>query len=158
MLGSDLFRAVGILAATAAGAAALAGFAPELRAAGVLPAPAERQVLVYTVIEMTEHFDARRACPLDLGSARAKIEGQIDRLGFQPVYSPIADGPGVLTHEFLAEHPASAGGCTWQVAALLNGRATPASRDHAGEPLSALDRLAPDLSRLLAERPAAPAS
>ena len=64
MLGSDLFRAAGLLAATAAGAAALAGFAPELRAAGVLPAPAGRETLVYTVIEMTERFDTRRACPL----------------------------------------------------------------------------------------------
>lgn len=160
MLGSDLFRAAGLLAATAAGAAALAGFAPELRAAGVLPAPAGRETLVYTVIEMTERFDTRRACPLDLDTARHKIERQIDRLGFQPVYSPIADGPDVLTHEFLAEHDVSApaSACAWQVAALLNGRMTPASRDIDGQPLSAVDRLTPALTHLLADRSAAPSS
>jgi len=162
MLGSDLFRAAGLLAATAAGAAALAGFAPELRAAGVLPAPAERETLVYTVIEMTERFDTRRACPLDLDTARQKIERQIDRLGFQPVYSPIADGPDVLTHEFLAERnvgiPAAAPACAWQVAAMLNGRMTPASRDIDGQPLSAVDQLTPALTHLLADRSAAPSS
>ena len=162
MVGSDLFRAAGLLAATAAGAAALAGFTPELRAAGVLPAPAEREALVYTVIEMTERFDTRRACPLDMNTARQKIERQIDRLGFQPVYSPIAGGPDVLTHEFLAERDVSpqagAQACAWQVAALLNGRVTPASRDIDGQPLSAVDRLTPELAQLFADDGPAPSS
>lgn len=149
MLASDVFRAATALAAALAGAVALSAWAPELRAAGLLPAAAEPPELVYTVIDVTESVRARRACPLDLAAARDRIERRLGRMGVAPVYSPIAEGPGVLTHEIAAD---AGPACRWTVTARLNGRTTPARRDEPGAPLSSLEAVASDLAPLLPAR------
>jgi|GEM_PF-2412156 len=147
MFRSDVFRAAGALALALAGAVALSAWAPELRAAGLLPELAERPELVYTVIDVTESVRARQACPLDMAAARDRIEHQLHRLGVAPVYSPIAEGPGVLTHEIEADaEPTS---CRWTVTARLNGHATPPRRDGPGAPLSSLEAVATDVRPLL---------
>jgi len=146
MFRSDVFRAAGALGLSLAAAVALSAWAPELRAAGLLPEPAERPELVYTVIDVTESVRARQACPLDLATARDRIERRLVRMGVAPVYSPIAEGPGVLTHEIEADaEPA----CRWTVTARLNGRTTPARSDRADAPLSSLEAVAADVRPLL---------
>ena len=146
MFRSDVFRAACALGLSLAGAVALSAWAPDLRAAGILPAPAEPPELVYTVIDVTESVRARQACPLDMAAARDRIERQLGRLGVAPVYSPIAEGPGVLTHEVeAAAEPA----CHWTVTARLNGHTTPERRDGPDAPLSSLEAIAADVRPLL---------
>jgi hypothetical protein len=152
MFRSDVVRAASALALSLAGAVALTGFAPELRAAGLLPEPADRPDLIYTVIDMTESVETRRACPLDLEAAQSRIEASLVRLGVDPVYSPIAEGPDVLTHEVRADRTET---CRWTVLARLNGRATAERRDTGRTPLSSLDGIGHDVRPLLVS-PAAP--
>lgn len=146
MFRSDVFRAASALGLSLAAAVALSAWAPELRAAGLLPEPAARPELVYTVIDVTESVRARQACPLDLAAARERIEPRLARLGVAPVYSPIAEGRDVLTHEVAAE---AAPACRWTVTARLNGRTTPVRQDGPGAPLSSLDAVADDIRPLL---------
>ena len=162
MFRSDLIRATGVLGVALAAGIALAAYAPELREAGVLPRAVAgtdlaRPELVYTIINVTESLSARQACPLDLDLARPRIEARLAGLGVTPVFSPIAEGPDVLTHEVMADTAPLAGTtqtCRWTAVALLDGRRTPQHRDQGGSALSSLDAVALDVAAWLDATPA----
>lgn len=142
MILSDVVRAVGVLATALAGAAGLSVFSPELRAAGLLPQPADRPELVYSIVNVTESMAARQTCQLDLEAARRKIDAKLAGNGVAPVFSPIAEGPGVLLHEVSAEM--SGASCRWTATARLDGRSTPLRSDR-GTALSSLDAVGRDV-------------
>ncbi|WP_300545349.1 hypothetical protein [Maricaulis sp.] len=137
MMRLDVFRALAALAGTLTGAVALTAFAPELRSAGLLPAPADRPELVYTLINVTEELAARRACPLDLEAAKVRVETGLGP-GVRPVYSPIADGPDILVHEMTARHENDI--CRWTAVVHLGGRQSGPHADDPAASLSSLER------------------
>jgi len=164
MFRSDLIRATGVLGVALAAGIALAAYAPALREAGILPpagarADIERPELVYTIINVTESLSARQACPLDLDLARPRIETRLAGSGVIPVFSPIAEGPDVLTHEVMADTARSSSTmqtCQWTALALLEGQRTALHRDQGGAALSSLDAVAHDVAAWLDAAPATP--
>ncbi|WP_339745397.1 hypothetical protein [uncultured Maricaulis sp.] len=150
---SDWQRALtALLLATGLGTG-LAGFAPELRATGLVaarPAAAETELL-YSIVNITEDLGARSACPLDLAAARARIETGLRAQALKPVFSPVAEGPGVLTQEIAAQRIAADRGtiCGWTASAHFNGRRGPLRRDRAGHSYSSLEAASHDVPPLL---------
>jgi len=129
MIKSDGLRAFGAVLVSVCLGAGLVHAAPQLREAGFLPAatltPAisePQQELVYAIINMTEEMDARMACPLDLGLARSRVEAGLKDKAVHPVYSPIAQGPDVLTHEISARLNTEKSECLWTTVTLYAGR------------------------------------
>ncbi len=120
LLQSDWVRAGGALGVTMSAATYIIS-APTT----VDTAPVSGPV-VYSILHMTERMADRRACPLDMGLARARIEQQHATSGLTLQYSPLADGPDVLLHEFSAEHTASGSGtpasCAWTIQITYQGR------------------------------------
>ncbi|WP_417481616.1 hypothetical protein [Maricaulis sp.] len=152
-MNSDWQRALAALLLATGLGAGLAGFAPELHETGLIPRPrpvAETE-LVYSIVNLTEDMDARTACPLDLAAARARIEAGLRAHALKPVFSPIAEGPGVLTQEVAAQ-PISAGDatvCGWTASVSLNGRRGPLRRDREGQSYSSLEAASRDVEPLL---------
>tara|TARA_R110000868_G_scaffold92734_2_gene257208 strand:- start:4049 stop:4525 length:477 start_codon:yes stop_codon:yes gene_type:complete len=151
---SDFGRAVMALLLASACAAGLTAFAPELREAGLLPAPAQPEPeLVYSIVNITEDFQARTACPLDLAAARARIEAGLRAQALKPVFSPIAEGPGVFTQEVIARPIAGNGTmvCGWAAHATFNGQRGPLRHDREGHSYSGLEAASLDARPLLAQ-------
>ncbi len=149
---SDRVRALGALLGAAAFAVGLTAFAPQLRGAGILPQQALVEAeLLYSIVNLTEDLSARSACPLDLAAARARIETGLRAHALQPVFSPIAEGPGVLTQEIAAQWiPAESGnGCGWTASASFNGRRGPVRHDLDGHSYSSLEAASRDVPPLL---------
>ncbi len=117
---SDWIRAGGALAVAMSAAAGIVG---AQTTAEVAPAD---DAVVYSILHMTERMADRQACPLDLGEARARIEQHHATSGLTLEYSPLADGPDVLLHEFSAEHTAidtsPTGRCAWTIQISYQGR------------------------------------
>lgn len=132
---SDVFRASSAVLLAALGGAGLVQAAPGLRDAGVLPAPAPAREIVYTVINLTESFDAHSACPLDIETMRAGTAEELAGARVVPVYSPIADGPDVLTHE--VEARLEDGHCRWEARFLYQGASHARAADALQHGLSA---------------------
>lgn len=147
----DHWRAIGALGVSAAFAAGLVLVAPQVRAAGGAINPVEAE-LVYTIINVTEDLAARSACPLDLASARHRAEAGLHAAELNPVFSPIADGPGVLMHEVEAEWVSREAGtpCRWASRARLDGQHGPVRRDAPGRSYSSLEAASRDARPLLA--------
>lgn len=148
---SDWRRALAALLLTTGLAAGLAGFAPELRENGLLPAPQPETELLYSIVNLTEDLHARTACPLDLAAARARVEAGLRAQALKPVFSPIAEGPGVLMQEVAAQRVASVDGtvCGWTANAAFNGRRGPVRRDRDGHSYSSLEAASRDVEPLL---------
>lgn len=149
---SDWRRALTALLLTAGLGAGLTGFAPELREKGLLPAAQPETELLYSIVNLTEDLHARTACPLDLAAARARVEAGLRAQALKPVFSPIAEGPGVLMQE-VAARPISAGDgtvCGWTASAALNGRRGPVRHDRDGHSYSSLEAASRDVEPLLA--------
>ncbi len=120
---SDSFRAVlAVLGAFALAVAAVKA-APWLRQQGYLPTPEER---LYTIINLTEDPEAFIACPLNEAAWRDQIEAQLAQNFVKGVFSPIADGPDVMTHELEARHSPEAG-CEWHRHIRFMGETTRAA-------------------------------
>ena len=150
---SDFGRAAMALLLAGACGGGIAAFAPELRVAGLLPAPANESELVYSIVNITEDLGARTACPLDLATARARIEAGLRAQALKPVFSPIAEGPGVFTQEVIAQ-PIAANGtlvCGWAANASFNGQRGPLRRDRDGHSYSSLEAASLDARPLLAQ-------
>lgn len=150
---SDWQRALAALLLSAGLGTGLAGFAPELRETGLLPPPhaATETELLYSIVNLTEDLGARSACPLDLVAARARVEAGLRAHALKPVFSPIAEGPGVLTQEVAAQRiPADSGTvCGWTASAYFNGRRGPLRRDRDGHSYSSLEAASRDVPPLL---------
>ena len=150
---SDWQRALAVLVIAGGLGAGLAGFAPELRQAGFAPAPqpAAETELLYSIVNLTEDLGARSACPLDLAAARARVEAGLRAHALKPVFSPIAEGPDVMTQEIAAQHIAAASGtvCDWSASAYFNGRRGPLRRDQAGHSYSSLEAASRDVAPLV---------
>jgi len=150
---TDRLRALGALVCAAALGTGLAAFAPEQRDAARVPAPqaAPETELLYSIVNLTEDISARSACPLDLAAARARVEAGLRAHALKPVFSPIAEGPGVLTQEIAAQRIAAASGtvCDWSANAYFNGRRGPLRRDQAGHSYSSLEAASRDVAPLL---------
>lgn len=149
---SDRVRALGALLGAAAFGTGFIVFAPQLRQAGILPPPAQTEPeLLYSIVNLTEDLNARSACPLDLAAARARVEAGLRAHALKPVFSPIAEGPGVLTQEIAAQRIAAASGtvCDWSANAYFNGRRGPLRRDQAGHSYSSLEAASRDVAPLL---------
>lgn len=150
---SDWQRALTALFLAAGLGIGLAGFAPELRATGLVPPPraAAETELLYSIVNITEDLSARSACPLDLAAARVRIEAGLRAHALKPVFSPIAEGPGVLTQEVAAQRIAAGSGtvCGWTASAHFNGRRGPVRRDQAGHSYSSLEAASRDVPPLL---------
>jgi hypothetical protein len=135
---SDLTRAIAAVLLAAGLGAGLSTSAPALREAGYLPAaipaPAPTE-LVYTIINMTEDLDARAACPLDLAKAREQAEAGLIDDSLKPVYSPIAGGPDVITHEIFTDVS-----CKWTATTYFAGTITQPLSDGAGAAYSSLEQ------------------
>lgn len=153
---SDWHRALAAVLLTTGLGAGLAGFAPELRDSGLIPAPrpAAETELVYSIVNLTEDLGARSACPLDLAAARARVEAGLRAHALKPVFSPIAEGPGVLTQEVAAQRLSAGDGtvCGWTANAAFNGRRGPVRRDREGQSYSSLEAASRDVEPLLASQ------
>jgi len=128
MMNSDVFRAMGAVLVSAGLGVGLVQAAPELRKAGLLPEAATAisssvppRELVYAIINMTEEMDARTACPLDMDIARLRVETGLQSHAVKPVYSPVAEGPDVLTHEISAQLDTAGTRCLWTAVTLYAG-------------------------------------
>ena len=135
-MNSDGLRAIGAVLVSACLGMGLVHAAPELRNAGFLPetttgisAPEPQRELVYAIINMTEEMDARMACPLDIDTARLRVEAGLQGQAIKPVYSPVAEGPDVLTHEISARLNRTANECLWTVVTLYAGLQTQPHHD-----------------------------
>ena len=150
---TDWQRALAALLLAAGLGTGLAGFAPELREAGFVPAPqaSGETELLYSIVNLTEDLGARSACPLDLAAARARVEAGLRAHALKPVFSPIAEGPGVLTQEIAAQRIAAGNGtvCGWTASASFNGRRGPVRRDLDGHSYSSLEAASRDVPPLL---------
>jgi hypothetical protein len=150
---SDWQRALAALLLSAGLATGLAGFAPELRETGLLPPPRapEETELLYSIVNLTEDLGARSACPLDLAAARARVEAGLRAHALKPVFSPIAEGPGVLTQEVAAQRITAESGtvCGWTASAYFTGRRGPLRRDRSGHSYSSLEAASRDVPPLL---------
>jgi len=150
MFRSDLFRASGALMLTCAAATAAVKASPG-PAAGHDEPPALPD-LVYTLINVTDDYEARRLCPLDENAARARIEAGLSGHA-NAVYSPIADGPDILVHEMTAtaSGPETGPLCDWSVAVHLGGHSN-RHTDRPGAALSSLEQAGRHLEPLLEAR------
>jgi hypothetical protein len=149
---SDWQRALAALLIAAGLGSGLANLAPELREAGLLPSQTPtKSELLYSIVNITEDFEARSACPLDLEAARARIEAGLRAQALQPVFSPIAEGPGVLTQEIAAQPIAADSGmvCGWTASASFNGQRGPVRHDRDGHSYSSLEAASRDVHPLL---------
>jgi hypothetical protein len=135
---SDMTRASAAVIIAAGLGAGLSASAPALREAGFLPAdvvaPAPTE-LVYTIINMTEDLDARAACPLDLAKAREHAEAGLTQANLKPVYSPIAGGPDVITHEVSTDQT-----CLWTATTYFAGTVTQPQSDLPDAAYSSLEQ------------------
>jgi len=117
---SDGVRALAVLLVAVAGAATVVTTRTQAEAESATVA------VLYTIINMTERTADRQTCPLDLESARARIEAGYIGSSFQLEYSPLADGPDVLLHELSAAAPGDrevAGqACTWTIRVSYQGQ------------------------------------
>jgi hypothetical protein len=108
-----------VLSVTVLGAAAI------LSASGETHAEPEPVPVIYSILNMTERMADRHACPLDLVHARELIETRYAATGYRLEFSPLADGPDVLLHEFAAtvspEPEASTAACAWTVHVSFQG-------------------------------------
>lgn len=128
-MNSDTGRALGALITAAILATGVVQALPAMRDAGWIAAPeAEaaglRSELLYAVINLTDGYDALRACPLDLEEARTRVETGLSGAPVIPVYTPIAEGPDVLVHEVEARLKTGADGetvCAWHTTTLYGG-------------------------------------
>ncbi|SDM74450.1 hypothetical protein [Maricaulis salignorans] len=131
----------------------LTALAPQLHETGSIPAPqaAPETELIYSIVNLTEDMTARSACPLDLDAARARVEAGLRAHSLKPVFSPIAEGPGVLTQEVAARRlPAGSNTvCGWSANAYFNGRRGPLRRDQDGHSYSSLEAASRDVAPLL---------
>lgn len=121
---SDFGRALGALVISCIGGAALVAAAPTLHERGwITPAEtAPPQDVYYAIIDLTEDYDIISACPLDLDAARIRVEDALKARNFNPVFSPIAEGPDVLVHEVQARPAQTAGrDCVWDTTTLYAG-------------------------------------
>jgi len=107
---SNWLRAGSALVFALLAAAGSVRAAPYLRDQGWLPEPEER---LYTIINLTEDPHAFAACPLNTDALRQEIEQQMTARFLRGVYSPIAEGPDVATHEVEARL-VSGSSCEWQ--------------------------------------------
>ena len=151
-MNSDWHRALAALLLATGLGAGLAGFAPELRETGRNSPPAMEEIeLLYSIVNLTEDLGARSACPLDLAAARARVEAGLRAHALKPVFSPIAEGPGVLTQEIAAQRIAAGNGtvCGWTASASFNGRRGPLRRDLDGHSYSSLEAASRDVPPLL---------
>jgi hypothetical protein len=117
---SDLTRAIVIVVIATASGAGLVHAAPELREAGLLPAAQPAPELVYTILNLTDDMQAITACPIDLAETQRLAETALRRQRVRPVYSPIAGGPDVLTHEIAANF--TSGECQWTAQTVFRGQ------------------------------------
>jgi hypothetical protein len=149
MFRSDAVRAAAALIFAAGTAAAVVGYAPELRASGLLPVAAEPPELVYTLINVTDELAARQACPLDLDVAKRRVEAGLGR-DVRPVYSPIAEGADVLVHEVSARLDGS--DCVWSAHTFLSDFETGPHADTPDADFSGLERASRQARPLLDAR------
>lgn len=127
---SDTGRALGALFTAAILATGLVQALPALRDAGWLPEPVAeaasadrpRTELLYAVINLTDSYAALQACPLDLDQAQSRIETALTDSRFNPVFTPIAEGPDVLVHELEAMVDDGSQTCSWQATTLYAGQ------------------------------------
>lgn len=137
-MAGDGVRALGALVVAGGLAVAAVQAAPYLpRAESEAAMPAE---MVYTIINLTEDYDVLSRCPLDLDHAKAEAEAGMNGRAVTPVYSPIADGPGVLVHEVTANLGQGAAECLWTSQARYAGGSTPEVSDRPDRPYSSLER------------------
>jgi hypothetical protein len=137
-MADDGVRALGALVVASGLAVAAVQAAPYLRRAeneAVMPVE-----MVYTIINLTEDYDVLARCPLELDDAKAQAEAGMSSRSVTPVYSPIADGPGVLVHEVTANLASDAEDCLWTSQARYGGGTTPTVSDRPDRPYSSLDR------------------
>ncbi|WP_300528848.1 hypothetical protein [Maricaulis sp.] len=143
-MAGDGVRALGALIVAAGlglGAAKAAPYLPWAQTG-----PEQSAELVYTIINMTEDYDALARCPLDIDEARSAAEAGLARRPVKPVYSPIADGPGVLVHEVAAISAPDTASCQWTSQARYGGGVTAPVSDRHGRPYSSLARASRDIA------------
>ncbi|MBR9826166.1 MAG: hypothetical protein GYB36_10240 [Alphaproteobacteria bacterium] len=113
---ADIARAALALTATLVLSAGAVQAAPWLKAQGYWPQtlsePADQ---LYTILNLTEDVSAFVACPLDENGLRTRIENGLAVRGARGVYSPIAEGPEVLTIEAVAVLENENRTCLWQL-------------------------------------------
>lgn len=77
--------------------------APWLKSKGYWPqAFSEPEDRLYTIINLTEDPDAYMACPVDENLMRSRIENELASRAIRGVYTPLGEGPDVMTHEIEA--------------------------------------------------------
>ncbi|RKQ95654.1 hypothetical protein [Maricaulis maris] len=145
---SDGVRAAAVLLIALAGAAGIVTTrAPASADSAAVP-------VVYTIINMTERLADRHNCPLDLASARSRIEAGFADTNFLLEYSPLADGPDVFLHELAASaSPGTTGAepsCIWTIRVSYKGRSmTRQARTAPSRTADTLESLAQDSGALL---------
>ncbi len=150
---SDTGRALGALVISCAGAVALVAASPALHRAGWISAPHKpvaesgSQDLLYAIIDLTEEYEIMAACPLDLEAAKTRVESALRARNLNPVYTPIAEGPGVLIHEVeaLEASDASVTPCVWRSTTLYAGHRLAMAQSEDFSQLETASQMAVDL-------------
>jgi hypothetical protein len=143
-------RSVGRSMACAIFAASPAVWIPHVSAQQSQPesVPKSGSEILHTLINLTEDLEARARCPLDTTAAQSAIQAGFNRRNLNAIYSPVADGQDVVTHELVAL-PAPLGTdieptetCLWQTTIMFRGTRHHASDAQFGGRYSSLEHLA----------------
>lgn len=115
--------------------------------------------ILYTLINVTEDLEARTVCPLDFEAAQAIVQTGFDRRNIQAIYSPVAGGRRVLTHELAILDQAVENRadliepCLWQTTIWYDGQRLQASDTHFGGRYSSLEHLTDEILLIIPSDP-----
>jgi hypothetical protein len=111
------------------------------------PADPSHPEVLYTLINVTEDLETRSMCPLDYEAVHAVIQAEFNQRNVKAVYSAIANGHSVMTHELASltasNHPPdqAQNSCLWQTTIWYRGTRRYASDIQFGGRYSSLEYL-----------------